>query len=88
MNHNCHQFLRITINFPPTELETPAMATALEDNTTSATRLQIPRNRTLQADIKPVNEPRPGGGEEKGDYIKAKDVSSSTQETSITDLYQ
>jgi hypothetical protein len=72
----------------PTELETPAMATALEENTSSPTRHKIPHDRFLQAGIKPTNEPKPRGEEEEAYSTKAKYASASRQETSIIDVSQ
>jgi hypothetical protein len=74
--------------FFPMELENPAMAAVLEENTTSPTRLKIPRGKVLQAEIKPTNEPRPRGEEYEADSTKAKEVSASTQKKSVADVSQ
>jgi hypothetical protein len=70
-------------NDPRPELEAPVMASALEDNTTSPSRLKILRDQNLQAYIKPIIEPRLRGDEEEGDSTKARAAPASTQEASV-----
>jgi hypothetical protein len=86
MTQNYHHFLLITP--PPLGLEMPGMATALEEYTRSPTHLKIPRERILQAENKPTNEPRHRGEEEEADYTKTKAVSASTHAPCIAGVSQ
>jgi hypothetical protein len=76
---------------PPLELETLGMITALEDSTRSPTRLKIPRDRIVQADVngkEDTNEPRQRREEEEAAFTMAKTVSASTQAPCVTDVSQ